>query len=45
MIIGMLLWGEFPDAVSFAGVFLVFSGAYLNWRANREGTVITEGDK
>jgi drug/metabolite transporter (DMT)-like permease len=35
MIIAMVLWREFPDLLSFFGVFLVLSGAYLNWRAKR----------
>ncbi|MBS4007590.1 MAG: DMT family transporter [Clostridium sp.] len=45
MFIGMLLWREFPDALGYAGVFFVFTGAYLNWRVNREGAVIAEEDK
>jgi drug/metabolite transporter (DMT)-like permease len=36
MIIAMALWGEFPDVFSFLGVFLVLTGAYLNWQAKKE---------
>jgi drug/metabolite transporter (DMT)-like permease len=36
MFIALLLWREFPDFLSLAGVLLVICGAYLNWRARHE---------
>lgn len=36
MLIGALLWGQFPDGFSFAGIVFVLAGAYLNWRVKRE---------
>lgn len=43
MVIAMVLWREFPDVLSFVGVFLVLCGAYVNWRAKR-GIPAVQGD-
>ncbi|MBM7615006.1 DMT family transporter [Alkaliphilus hydrothermalis] len=35
ILIGIIIWGELPDAYSFLGILLILSGAYLNYRSRK----------